>query len=74
MYNISQKMSAKIERLQKVALYILLGRNADKDYFVNLSMLDLDTLKDRRDKIAEKCRKSAEASSASENVPVYFVW
>ena len=54
MYNISQKMSAKIERLQKVALYILLGRNADKDYFVNLSMLDLDTLKDRRDKIAEK--------------------
>ena len=54
MYNISQKMSNKIERLQKVALYILLGRNADKDYFVNLSMLDLDTLKDRRDKIAEK--------------------
>ena len=54
MYNISKKMSNKIERLQKVSLYVLLGRNADKDYFCNLAMLELDTLKDRRDKIAEK--------------------
>ena len=37
MYNISQKMRNNIERLQKVALYVLLGRIGDKDCLVNLT-------------------------------------
>ena len=53
-FNLSAQMSNKIERLQKVALYVLLGKYADQDYFCNLAMLGLDTLKDRREHIAEK--------------------
>ena len=49
LFNLSAQMSKKIERLQKVALYGLLGRSADQDYFCNLAMLGLETLKDRRD-------------------------
>ena len=46
-------MINKIERLQKVSLYVLLGRNADRDYYCNLAMLSLDTLEDRRLKLSE---------------------
>ena len=52
-FNLSRKMINKIERLQKVSLYVLLGRNADRDYYCNLAMLSLDTLEDRRLKLSE---------------------
>ena len=52
-FNLSRKMINKIERLQKVSLFVLLGRYADRDYYCNLAMLSLDTLEDRRLKLSE---------------------
>ena len=50
-FNLSAKMSKKIEKLQKTAVFIILGSNADKDYFCNLAILGLETLQDRRQTI-----------------------
>ena len=54
MFSLTQKLSDKIERLQKIAFYIILGNNAGKHYSENLSKLNYETLGDRRMKIAEK--------------------
>ena len=53
----SKEQDDKIERLQKIALYIILGKDADKHYSINMDKLSCDTLKDRRDKIAENFAK-----------------
>ena len=45
-------MPKKLEKVQKIALYIVLGKNAHEDYFCNLAILELDTLEGRREKIA----------------------
>ena len=51
----------KIERVQKIAVKIILG-NSYRNYDEALERLDLDTLKDRRDhiclKFAKRCTKS----------------
>ena len=52
MFSLNKKMCQKIEKVQKIALYIVLGKNAHKDYFCNLAILELDTLEGRREKIA----------------------
>ena len=57
MFSLTKVQKDKIERLQKIALYIILGKNADKHYSVNLAKLNCDTLEDRRQKIAENFAK-----------------
>ena len=47
-------MIKKIEKLQKTAVYILLGKHAHKDYFCNLAILSLDTLENRRHSLSIK--------------------
>ena len=53
-FNLTKVMAGKIERVQKIAAYIILGKHAHKDYFCNLSMLELDTLETRHHKLAMK--------------------
>ena len=48
MFSLTQRASKKIEKVQKIALYIILGNHAHKDYFCNLAILNLDTLESRR--------------------------
>ena len=52
MFSLSQKLCRKIEKVQKIALYIILGNHAHKDYFCNLAILNIETLEDRRHTIA----------------------
>ena len=52
-FNVSAKMSKKIEKIQKIAIYIILGTKADSDYFCNLAILGLDKLKYRRQVIVK---------------------
>ena len=53
-FNLSKVMAGKMEKVQKIAAYIILGKHAHKDYFCNLSMLELDTLENRRHELAIK--------------------
>ena len=53
MFNISKEMELKIEKLQKISLFIILGKNAHQDYLCNLAMLNLEPLDERRQKIAD---------------------
>ena len=50
-FNLSAKMAKKIKKLQKTVVYVTLGSSADPDYFCNLAILELETLKDRRELI-----------------------
>ena len=52
-FNLSAKMAKKIEKLQKTVVYVILGSSADPDYFCNLAILELETLKDRRELIVK---------------------
>ena len=54
MFSISKAMKLKIENLQKTSVYIILGKYAHPNYLLNLSILDMETLEERRDKIALK--------------------
>ena len=47
-------MSTKIEKVQKTAVFIILGKHGHKDYFCNLAMLELDTLQNRREELCVK--------------------
>ena len=51
-FSITKTMSTKIEKIQKIATYIILGKEAHRDYLCNLAILDLAPLSDRRDEIA----------------------
>ena len=57
-FSISQKLSEKIERVQRTAVYIILGQEAHRDYYRNLASLDLLPLKSRREDIATKCAQN----------------
>ena len=54
-FNLSAKMAKKIEKLQKTVVYVILGSSAaaDPDYFCNLAILELETLKDRTELIVK---------------------
>ena len=54
MFSISKKLRQKIEKLQKISFYIILGKHADQDYNCNMAMLDCVPLEERRQKIARK--------------------
>ena len=47
-FSLTKKMNKHIEKLQRVAVFIILGTHSDKDYYCNLAMLELDTLEERR--------------------------
>ena len=57
MFSLTQALSDKIEKLQRNAFYIILGKNAEKHYNENLAKLDCETLSDRRMQIAENFAK-----------------
>ena len=52
MFTISNAMKAKIEKVQKISLFIILGKHAHTDYLCNLAMLDMEPLEERRQRIA----------------------
>ena len=54
MFQLTKAMTKKIEKVQKVSAFIILGKNAHFDYSTNLEILDLETLEERREKIALK--------------------
>lgn len=47
----------RIEKLQKVSLYVILGNIAHSDYLCNLAILNLELLDERRQKIASNFAK-----------------
>ena len=51
--SISKKLSIQIEKVQKSCLYIILGKKATQHYNLNLQLLKLDRLDERRDKLCE---------------------
>ena len=53
-FSISKALSIKIEKIQRIATFIILGREAHKDYYCNLAILDLLPLENRRENIANK--------------------
>ena len=44
--------------MQKMALYIILGKHAHRDYICNLAILNLEPLDERRNKIAKNFAKN----------------
>ena len=58
MFSLSKAQIDKIERLQKIALYIILGKDAAKHYNENMIKVNCESLEDRRDKISENCAKN----------------
>ena len=46
-------LSNKIEKVQKIALYVILGNHAHKDYVCNQAILNIESLEDRRTTIAK---------------------
>ena len=56
-FSINQAMRKKIENLQKVSFFIILGKQASKDYFCNLAILNSVPLEDRRQQIVENFAK-----------------
>ena len=53
-FSISQIISEKIEKVQRTAIYIILGKEAHSDYHRNLALLDLLPLQKRRENIVNK--------------------
>ena len=54
MFSLTQELKRKIERVQKISLYIILGKEAHEDYLCNLAILNALPLEERRQKIAIK--------------------
>ena len=52
MFSVSNAMKIKLEKVQKISLYIILGKFAHTDYLCNLAILDMEPLEERRQKIA----------------------
>ena len=53
-FSISKTLSSKIEKIQRIATYIILGPVAHQDYYCNLAILDLIPLENRREDIAKQ--------------------
>ena len=53
MFILTKAMEKKNEKVQKVSAYIILGENAHFDYGSNLEILNLETLEERREKVAQ---------------------
>ena len=48
MFSLSKAQIDKIERLQKIALYIILGKDAAKHYNVNMAKVNCENLEERQ--------------------------
>ena len=57
MFSITKELKDKIEKMQKISFFIILGKNAKKEYSHNLTILDSEPLENRRQKIAENFAK-----------------
>ena len=57
MFSISDNLKKKIERLQKISFFVILGKEAKNDYTSNMTLLDATTLEQRRVEIAENFAK-----------------
>ena len=55
-FSITKRLSDSIERVQRAAAFIILGKLASRDYICNLAMLGLEPLGERRDSL---CREFA---------------
>ena len=58
MFSITNELNNKIERLQKISFYIILGKNATYSYSRNLAALSSISLEERRQKLALKFAKN----------------
>ena len=56
-FSINKSWRKKIEDLQKVSFFVILGKEASKDYFCNLAILNATPLEDRRERIVENFAK-----------------
>ena len=52
MFSVNKSLIKKIERLQKTSFYIILGKDADKEYLNNIKTLKTEPLEKRRQKLA----------------------
>ena len=43
-----------MKKIQKISVFIILGKDAHKDYICNLAILNIEPLEERREKIAIK--------------------
>ena len=57
MFSISKQMKEKIEKVQKISVFIILGNDAHSDYLCNLAILDIEPLEERRQQIATNLAK-----------------
>ena len=55
-FSITKRLSDSIERVQRAAAFIILGKLASRDYICNLAMLGLEPLGERRNSL---CREFA---------------
>ena len=56
-FSASQIILKKIEKVQRIAVFIILGKEAHRDYLCNLAILDLEPLAYRRDLICQNIAK-----------------
>ena len=56
-FSISKKLSHALEKVQRSCVIIILGKLATTDYFCNLTLLNLEPLADRREKLCIKFAK-----------------
>ena len=68
MFSLTQELSNAIEKVQKTALYIILGIYSHRDYYCNLAILDLEPLDQRRNKIAKNFASKIIKHPAHKNI------
>ena len=56
-FSVSKFLKKKMENLQKISLYIILGKEASNDYFCNLAILNIVTLEERQQQMMYKFAK-----------------
>ena len=56
-FSITKKLSNVIEKVQKSCLFIILGQLATSSYFCNLTLVNLDLLSERRQKLCTQFAK-----------------
>ena len=54
MYSLTNTLKNRIEKVQKIYVFIILGKHAHMDYLCNLAILDMEPLDVRRGKMALK--------------------
>ena len=63
--------SEKIENVQKACLYVILGSLATNDYYCNLTMVNLEPLCNRREKLFRNlARKTFKRSKQKVHIPL----